>query len=50
MALISFTSEAGQIEAALDYAEQLARAFPQDLDLNRLVEDLRRRSPKPAAP
>jgi Tfp pilus assembly protein PilF len=50
MALVSFANEAGQSDVALLYAEQLARAFPQDVDLTRLVEDLRRRSPKPAAP
>jgi Flp pilus assembly protein TadD len=50
LALISFAGDAGQIEVALSYAEQLARIFPQDADLSRIVENLRQRSAKPAAP
>jgi predicted CXXCH cytochrome family protein len=45
-ALISFTRDAGEIATALEYAEQLAKAFPGDPSVTALVEDLRRRFAK----
>jgi Flp pilus assembly protein TadD len=48
MALISFHRGAGQIDLALKYAEQLALIIPEDKDLVRLIEDLRRRDSKSA--
>src|SRR5262249_31212184 len=42
MALISFHRRAGHTDVALKYAEQLAQIIPEDNDLVRLIEDLRR--------
>ena len=42
MALISFNRAAGQIDFALKYAQQLALIIPEDKDLIRLTEELRR--------
>ena len=42
MALISFHRGAGHIASALKYAQQLAVITPEDKDLIRLIEDLRR--------
>ncbi len=41
-ALISFSSKAGDVATALEYAERLARITPNDRDLARLIENLRR--------
>jgi predicted CXXCH cytochrome family protein len=46
LALVTFNRDAGDIGAALEYAEQLTRMAPNDRDLNRLVEDLRGRLKK----
>jgi hypothetical protein len=42
MALISFSRETGDISGALEYAERLARIFPDDQGLVRLIQELRR--------
>jgi predicted CXXCH cytochrome family protein len=41
-ALINFSREAGDTSSALDYAERLARIFPDDPGLARLLQGLRR--------
>jgi tetratricopeptide (TPR) repeat protein len=46
MALISFHRGAGHIDFALKYAEQLALIIPEDKDLIRLIQDLRRQGNK----
>src|SRR5262245_1963443 len=46
MALVSFHRGAGHINSALKYAEQLALIIPEDKELVRLIEDLRRQSNK----
>jgi predicted CXXCH cytochrome family protein len=46
MALISFHRAAGQVDSALKYAQQLALIVPDDKDLARLIEDLRRQANK----
>jgi tetratricopeptide (TPR) repeat protein len=43
LALVTFSRDAGDIGAALEYAEQLARITPNDRDLTRLTDDLRTR-------
>jgi predicted CXXCH cytochrome family protein len=43
LALVTFSRDAGDIGAALEYAEQLARITPNDRDLTRLTDDLRSR-------
>jgi predicted CXXCH cytochrome family protein len=43
LALVTFTRDAGDIGAALEYAEQLSRLTPNDRDLIRLTDDLRAR-------
>jgi predicted CXXCH cytochrome family protein len=43
LALVTFNRDAGDIGAALEYAEQLSRVTPNDRDLTRLTDDLRRR-------
>jgi Flp pilus assembly protein TadD len=47
LALVTFKRDAGDIGAALEYAERLVRLAPDDRDLAGLVEDLRRRGKKP---
>jgi predicted CXXCH cytochrome family protein len=42
-ALVTFSRDAGDIGAALEYAEQLSRIAPNDPDLARLSDDLRGR-------
>ena len=42
-ALVTFSRDAGDIGAALEYAEQLSRITPNDPDLTRLTDDLRTR-------
>jgi hypothetical protein len=44
LALVSFNRDAGDFAAALDYAEQLARAAPGEPDLTALIETLRRQA------
>jgi predicted CXXCH cytochrome family protein len=43
LALITFSRDAGETGAALDYAEQLSRILPNDRDVARLTDDLRAR-------
>ena len=43
LALVTFSRDAGDIGAALEYAEQLSRLAPNDRDLTRLTDDLRAR-------
>ncbi|WP_284273581.1 tetratricopeptide repeat protein [Bradyrhizobium iriomotense] len=43
LALVTFNREAGDIEAARQYAGQLSRIAPNDPDLTRLTDDLRTR-------
>ncbi len=47
LALVSYDRDAGNIGAALEYAERLARNAPNDRSLAGLVEDLRRQENKP---
>jgi predicted CXXCH cytochrome family protein len=47
LALISFSREAGDPEAALQYAEQLARIAPADQNISKLIQDLRQQAKKP---
>ena len=42
LALVTFSRDAGDIAAALDYAEQLARMTPGDVNLDALISNLRR--------
>jgi predicted CXXCH cytochrome family protein len=46
LALVMFNRDAGDIGAALEYAEQLTRLAPSDPDLVRLTDDLRARAKK----
>src|SRR5205085_121455 len=48
LALISFSRGAGELAAALAYAEQLARIVPGDPGLDALIASLRDRIAKPA--
>jgi len=48
-ALVTFNRDAGDVGAALEYAEQLTRIVPTDPNLDGLIEDLRRRAAKPPA-
>ena len=41
LALVTFSRDAGEIGAALEYAEQLSRITPDDRNLTRLTDDLR---------
>jgi predicted CXXCH cytochrome family protein len=43
LALISFSRDAGDFQAALEYAERLARSAPSDPNLAALIETLRNR-------
>jgi Flp pilus assembly protein TadD len=43
LALVTFSRDAGDANAALDYAEQLSRIAPNDRELARLIDDLRAR-------
>ena len=43
LALVTFSRDAGDIGAALEYAERLSRVTPNDRDLTRLTDDLRAR-------
>nr|WP_247838366.1 tetratricopeptide repeat protein [Bradyrhizobium sp. 200] len=44
--LVTFSRDSGNIGAALEYAEQLARLAPNDRQLNRLIDDIRARLKK----
>jgi hypothetical protein len=46
LALVSFSRDAGDTNAALEYAEQLARMTPQDHGLATFIEELRRQAAK----
>ena len=48
-ALVAFNREAGNADAALEYAEQLARLAPDDPRLSALIRELRRQAQKPSA-
>jgi predicted CXXCH cytochrome family protein len=50
LALVTFNRDAGDIGAALEYAERLVRIAPNDRSLASLVEELRRLEKKPDAP
>ena len=43
-ALVSFEQDAGNPAAALGYAERLAAIMPEDPNLRRLIEELKRRA------
>jgi predicted CXXCH cytochrome family protein len=47
LALVSFSREAGDLTAALEYAQQLARVVPNDANVRTLVESLRQQTGKP---
>ena len=47
-ALIGFNRDQGDAAVALDYAEQLARLEPSNVELKALIETLRRQSGAPA--
>ncbi len=47
LALVTFNRDAGDIGAALEYAERLVRIAPNDRNVASLVEDLRRSEKKP---
>jgi len=44
LALVTFSRDAGDVGAALEYAKQLSHISPNDRDLSRLIDDLRTRS------
>ena len=48
-ALMTFCRDAGELAAALDYAEQLARMMPNDVTLTALINQLRRQLGSPGA-
>jgi hypothetical protein len=45
-ALVAFSRDAGELEAALGYAERLERSAPGDPEFAKLIEDLRRHAVK----
>jgi len=45
LALIAFNRDAGDIVSALRYAEQLNSLTPDDMNLTRLIQDLRNKAP-----
>jgi predicted CXXCH cytochrome family protein len=47
MALVAFNRDAGDLDSALKYAEQLARITPTDRDLDSLINELRQKINKP---
>jgi hypothetical protein len=49
LALLSFSRNAGDVVAALAYAEQLAVIAPDDQSLAGVVQELRRQITKPSA-
>jgi predicted CXXCH cytochrome family protein len=48
-ALVAFSRDAGDFAAALEYAEQLARMMPGDINLDALINNLRSQINKPDA-
>jgi hypothetical protein len=46
-ALMSFNRDVGDVAAALEYAERLARLAPDDRNLASLIQELRRQVRKP---
>lgn len=50
LALINFSRDAGDIAAALDYAERLMRLMPGNQDLANLVQQLRQQATTPSLP
>ena len=44
--LVAFSRDAGEVEAALGYAERLQQSAPDDPELAKLVQDLRRHATK----
>jgi tetratricopeptide (TPR) repeat protein len=48
-ALVTFSRDAGDFAAALEYAEQLARMMPGDINLDALINNLRSQINKPDA-
>ena len=48
-ALIAFNQDAGDFDAALQYAKRLKEIEPADPNLARLIEELRTHASKPAA-
>jgi predicted CXXCH cytochrome family protein len=50
LALVAFNRDAGDVAAALGYAEQLNKIAPGDPNLARLMQDLRDRATKPDGP
>jgi tetratricopeptide (TPR) repeat protein len=50
LALVTFSRDAGDIEAALTYAKRLALTSPSDRDLARLIQELQLRNKKPDVP
>jgi tetratricopeptide (TPR) repeat protein len=44
LALIAFNRDAGDIVSALGYAEQLNSLTPDDINLTRLIQDLRNKA------
>jgi tetratricopeptide (TPR) repeat protein len=49
LALVTFSRDSGDVDAALEYTERLARIAPTDRDLAGLMEGLRRQAGKPTA-
>jgi Flp pilus assembly protein TadD len=49
LALINFSRDTGNVGAALEYAERLARIAPADPSISALIQDLRRQVKKPDA-
>ena len=49
VALINFVRESGDVAAALEYAEELARIAPDLQGLNELIQQLRRQGEQPLA-
>jgi DNA-binding SARP family transcriptional activator len=43
LALVTFSRDAGDISAALEYAQRLSRLVPNDRDVTQLTNDLRAR-------
>ena len=48
LALISFSRDAGDLSAALQYAQQLAQSSPDDPSVNAFIESLKRQIDNPS--
>ena len=48
LALISFSRDAGDLSAALQYAQQLAQSTPDDPSVNSFIESLKRQIDNPS--